>query len=408
MHRTRTKVRARTVTAITGLAAMAVSALTACQPPAPDGRDLGVTTIGAPTALTTGQETAFTIRVTNHGTTTTTATSATLLAPGDLQPTAAGPAGACPAVATPDGHTFVACPLGALGAGQTRDLTVTLTGRSPATAADLIVEATSDGTEPAADRHPNRTVLPVEVRTPGEVDLVLYALEGPAPTGGTDFISVAYVNTVGSRSASSATVTQQFPTDVAVLEATFANTDRTEAGTCTTTPGLVSCTSDGRPVGGDGGAWDMWVTLAPDPDRVLPIAMEVVSPQAEPLPDSENPNTALQAHHPASTPGFDTWPQPRSVVGSDVVVRFGSGIPAVEHLDAIIPAGFELRAVGTGGSTIPCVGTGAVSCSLPPGIVGQLHLRATAPTAPAPADLSFTTASGVVSGPVYLWAGAAS
>lgn len=393
--------------------AVVVGALTACEPPAPDGRDLGISTTGAPGPLIVGEATTFTVTVTNHGTAAASGSSVGILAPTGLQALATGPAGPCDRGPADERRDLVGCPTGDLGAGQTVTIEVTLHALTEVTDAQLIVAARSDGSEPATDPHANRLDLPLSAEAPDEVDLHLVASRAPAPTfGATAFTSIATVANRGHVAATPVTVTQTLVATVPVVQATLTRTDGGASGACTLAPGVITCTTGADPIeplDDPGDRWEMRVVLAPTSGAAFFIDLAATSPQAEAQPDLWPGSTRVtSSREPASTIVFG--PLQRVAVGSEFTVPatwVTGDVRYAQYLSASVPEGFELRSVSTSGTTYPCVGTGSVSCSLPffP-TDGSLSFafRALAPTDPVTVGLSFTSELGGAGGSALLQA----
>lgn len=389
--------------------AVVVGALTACQPAPPDGRDLGIEPDRGTVQTTADRATTFTVRVRNHGTTATATTSIVIVAPTGLGATASVPGGTCTSVPLDDHRTAIACSIGGLGRSAYRTVTIALAPTGPGRVAEIGLEVASDGTEPTADPHPNKRVLPVEVRTPGEVDLLVFPQEEPSPRGGSSFLSIAHVANDGPPSTSEVTVTQRFPSSVHVESASFARHDGAASGACTTTPGLVSCTAGSELIGSSSSGdqfWTMRLDLTPADDEDFPIEVEVSSPRDEPWPD-ENVNALLLTHLGPTSEALPFWPAPRMPIGAEVTLsaQWPRFIADVQNVTVTVPEGYELRYVGLGGSD-ECIGTGTVTCPYETSGASDVTFtfRALAPSGPVRAEYSIATATGEVSGPLYLWA----
>lgn len=285
------------------LAAVVAGALTACEPPppppAPDGRDLGITVNSQPPAhLVPGQVATVQVEVRNHGSVPADGVRFGLLSTGNLE------------VVDVDVESLGQCTT----AGQLfdcrkhqpllPDFEWTITAHVRATAmgpVSMMVAASSAGTEPAVDPHPNSQLLSTSVDTNGTVDLQAigwsWAGSAPVPTLGVPMYSYTTVtNNLGH--AFGVTVTQELPAGFVIHDATFGHSDPDgdEEGSCSVAGQTVTCTTGDTPGhwisnSDDTDQWLMQVRATPTVAGTFSIGHEAQSGHPEPAPDP-HANTA--------------------------------------------------------------------------------------------------------------------
>lgn len=293
------------------LAAIVAGTLTACEPPPPpDGRDLGISIVTPLTAhLVPGQVTTAEVGVHNHGTFAVDGVRLGLLtfANLDVHVTDTQSVGDCP----PQVGELLTCNRHvSLMPGETWIVTVEVQAGALGSG-NLLIGASSAGTEPAVDPHPNTHLLTTSVGSGGTVDLQAggwsWAGSAPVPTVGVPMYSYTTVtNDLGH--AFGVTVTQELPVGFVIHEASFGHSDPAdpyEEGSCEVVGQTVTCTTGDTPGHwisnwDDTVEWLMQVRATPSAPGSFVIAHDVQSDHPEPAPDphanaSTHPVTVVPA-----------------------------------------------------------------------------------------------------------------
>ena len=375
--------------------AIAVTGLAACDPPPPDGRDLGVTLEALPTAVDVGSSTSAEIVVRNHGTVTADASSLIVSVPNTLSPTLTGAVDGC-STGSHDELAAITCDLGDLAPGATATATLTLTGVTAGSVRPVTVSVASPGTEPTPDPNPNQATDSIAVHQVDEVDLHVTPSRNPGQSGpGVAFDSITTVANRGPSVAADVTVSQTFRDDTTVTAATLQRADGGATGTCTIAPGSVTCSTGANGIDPLQTAADRWlltVTMVP-PSAAFFVDHAATSAQPEPTPDGW-PNEVR------TTIYRNDDPAPIDLGVVDVGTEFEATFdlpgffPIYQYASFDLPEGIELVGLRNGTSAYPC---GATGCnSLPWYFEGPLtaRFRAVAPTDPTSIFLNLSSEGG--------------
>ena len=165
--------RARRMVAVS-VAALTVLAATACDPPpAPDGRDLGVTVDPLATSIVEeGAGVTLTGTLTNHGSAAAAGVSFSYAVDAlvTVEEVDLGPGATCAVVS----GAQITCTLtDPLGPGASLPFTLEATAGTTSGPANHVVGVWSAGSEPATDPHPNVVIVATQVRPPAAAPLPL-------------------------------------------------------------------------------------------------------------------------------------------------------------------------------------------------------------------------------------------
>lgn len=273
--------------------------LVACQPPpAPDGRDLGVTVTDLPDHQTPGTSLDISATVTNHGTAgagdtriSFVTTTGTFVDVTDTQGL-----GSCEGY---DTQVLTCLFLGGADLSPGSSWTVSGTVRFPSSTGPTQVGVVvgSAGSEPVSDPHPNTVVQDVSVDTTSVVDLEPVGWE--YTPGGTTQVGqpVSSYTTVFIHDlpVSGLSVSQTIPVGFQIGQGHLHWTEmlpdysvEEHDGTCTPSGRTVTCTADTTVRYAD--SVMMWVDLVPQSAGGFSIGHTASSPHPEPVPDP-HPNT---------------------------------------------------------------------------------------------------------------------